>query len=102
MAIYSVLDRKIGHYRRYGREELRQKLLDAGFFIDRIEYRDCAGVLAWWLSSRLVGPETAAISPGMLRCYDRYCYPVSRLLDRLGMHRFFGKNLFALARKPEA
>lgn len=102
MAIYSALDRKIGHFRRYGRAELRQKLLDSGFCIDLIEYRDCAGFLAWWLSSRLAGAETAAISPGMLRCYDRFCYPVSRLLDRLGMSRVLGKNLFALARKPEA
>jgi hypothetical protein len=31
--------------------------------------------------------------------YDNWLYPVSRLLDRLGLRHLFGKNLLVVARK---
>ena len=35
----------------------------------------------------------------LLAVYDHFVYPVSRLLDRIGMRHLMGKNLFALARR---
>jgi hypothetical protein len=37
----------------------------------------------------------------MLRLYDRLLFPLSRALDLL-THRWFGKNLVLVARKPAA
>jgi SAM-dependent methyltransferase len=95
MALYTEHDRHIGHFRRYHRAELAQKLADAGFSVDRLDYVDSLGFAAWWLLKWLPGDKTR-INPGMVRLYDRLAFPVSRLGDRLARH-WLGKNLLAIA-----
>jgi hypothetical protein len=52
--LFSDLDRKVGHFRRYKKKELMHKAKMAGFEIDKCFYNDCIGVLAS-LSLRLFG-----------------------------------------------
>lgn len=48
--IYAPIDRDFGHFRRYTRPELRQKLERAGFEIVRLRYYNFIGYFAWWLT----------------------------------------------------
>lgn len=99
MCLYSDLDAYVGHYRRYSKVELCEKLRKANFSIVSCEYVDSIGFFAWAYtkikrkSSKKLGGER------QLLFYDRYLYPLSRFLDYIGFKYFFGKNIFVVAKK---
>jgi SAM-dependent methyltransferase len=95
--LFSSMDRKVGHHRRYRRSTLRRACEDAGLVVERIEYADSLGFAAALLY-KWFGSREGAISDAGVRLYDRVAFPVSRLLDRLGCRWLFGKNVMATVR----
>jgi SAM-dependent methyltransferase len=97
--LYSSMDRKVGHVRRYTRSELQRKAAAAGFQILSSRYVDCAGFAASLLF-RWLGNDTGEINRRALIAYDRFVFPLSRAAD-LVFQRLFGKNaLLIAARQP--
>ena len=96
--LYSDHDRKIGHFRRYRKKELLEKVSLAGFKIEDCYYNDCIGVLAE-LSVKLLGwnGKSGLGSEKSFIFYDKVIYPISKILDRLIFRRVIGKNLFLFA-----
>jgi putative flippase GtrA/ubiquinone/menaquinone biosynthesis C-methylase UbiE len=95
--LYSAMDRKVGHFRRYRRQMLETQLRAAGFTIEASRYADSIGFLAS-LVYKYFGSRSGVITPSSVTLYDRYLFPLSRLLDRLASP-FLGKNLMVIARK---
>jgi len=95
--LFSSMDKKVGHYRRYTRKELMDKVYAAGFSVERCEYVDSLGVLATLLY-KWVGSKKGDIDPKSVIFYDRVAFPVSKFLDHF-VRYFFGKNLFLVAVK---
>lgn len=98
MCLYSEMDKRIGHYRRYRRLPLVALLRDAGFAVERDTYVDSLGFFAS-LGLRFFDRSGGVLNPGTVRLYDRVGFPLSRLMD-LVAGRFFGKNVLIRARKP--
>ncbi len=98
MQLYSDVDRAVGHYRRYTRQELVQKLHEAGFVIQTARYVDSLGFFAWWLL-KYMGQKEGRLNPGAVMIYDRLCFPVS-LLGDIFLSRWLGKNLLVIAERP--
>jgi SAM-dependent methyltransferase len=96
--LYSSMDRKVGHVRRYRRDGLADVVRDAGLGNVVARYVDSLGFLAA-LAYRVVGNDDGTIDRRALRTYDRYVFPASRVLDRL-VGRWFGKNVLLTAEKP--
>jgi SAM-dependent methyltransferase len=96
--LYSAMDRKVGHVRRYSRARMKRLLTGAGLKIETIRYADSIGFLAT-LAYKLFGDRTGAITAKSVGWFDRIAFPVSLILDRL-VHPVFGKNLWVRARKP--
>jgi SAM-dependent methyltransferase len=99
--LFSSMDRKIGHYRRYHRANLLRIALNAGFVVDRAEYADSMGFFVTLLY-KLVGSREGNLSPTAVRAYDQVVFPVSRLFDSLGCSRLFGKNLLVVMHRPSS
>ena len=97
--LFSSMDKKIGHYRRYDKRQLIKIAVDTGFSIERIDYADSCGVMATLLY-KLLGSRKGDISTTSIKIYDRIVFPMSRVLDRMGLSRLFGKNLMVLLRRP--
>lgn len=95
MILFSSMDRKVCHRRRYRRRELMKRVENAGFRIERAEYVDSIGFPATILY-RLMGDRSGGINSSMLRLYDRLLFPLSRALDFF-THRLFGKNILLVA-----
>ena len=95
--LYSSMDEAVGHVRRYSRSELSQKLLDAGFNIEKIRYVDSLGIPATILYM-LMGNKSGRINARALRVYDRLLFPASCILDRV-LSTIGGKNLLVVAEK---
>lgn len=95
--LYTSMDAKVGHVRRYTRGTLTSRVAAAGFHIERIAYADSIGFFATLLFKAL-GDEHGNVSVGALKFYDRLVFPISRALDRLAQ-RWFGKNLLLACTK---
>jgi glycosyltransferase involved in cell wall biosynthesis len=78
--LYSEFDRRIGHFRRYQKGELEEKMRKAGFDIERQFYFNKVGVLAWWVGNTLTAQKT--ITPWQLKIYNALT-PAFRLLDKV-------------------
>lgn len=97
--LYSSMDAKVGHFRRYRRAGLTGLARQAGFVVERAHYADSLGFLASLLY-RAFGSADGDLSPASVRFYDRVVFPLSRICDRLGCCRLFGKNLVLVLRCP--
>lgn len=95
--LYSDLDHRAGHYRRYETGQLRALLEDAGLEPVYVRYFDVLGVLPYLIVYRLLGRE--AISGTSMWGYDRVLIPLSRLIQRTLPSPPLGKNVIAVAVK---
>lgn len=96
--LFSDMDRRIGHFRRYRKNSLRTKLESVGFEIKQIGYVDCLG-FAGSLTYKWLSRSGGQIKWKTVSFYDGTVFPVSRKLDRIFSH-VVGKNLLAVAQKP--
>ena len=44
---YTNLDRQLGHFRRYEKKELKEKLEKNGFFVEKLFYFNTVGLVSW-------------------------------------------------------
>ncbi len=99
MALYTSMDAHVGHHRRYRLPGLRKLVRDAGFEVEKSAYFDALGYFAT-LAFRLIdGQEPAPLNPRMVGFYDRYIFPLSRLLS-IPCAAILGKNLYIVAQRP--
>lgn len=96
--LYSAMDKKVGHYRRYTRKELIAKVENAGFRVTCCVYKDFCGWFAT-LVYKWLNKGNGAINPKLLKCYDKVIVPVSILCDKITGGRICGKNLWLEAEK---
>jgi SAM-dependent methyltransferase len=95
--LYTAMDRRVGHVRRYRLRALTDLVRNAGLQVVQAKYVDCLGYAAT-LIYRFLGDRTGAINLRALKAYDRLVFPVSRRLDRL-FGRLFGKNALVVSRR---
>jgi SAM-dependent methyltransferase len=96
--LFSEMDRKVGHVRRYRRAGLKRLIEAGGLRVVSTRYADCLGFLAT-VAYKILGPRDGSINPRSVRLYDRWMFPLSRRLDRFAGFSV-GKNLVAVAIKP--
>jgi SAM-dependent methyltransferase len=96
--LFTSMDATVGHVRRYHMSDLVQKIADTGFVIKHKEYVDSLGVPAT-LAYKWVGNSTGSINTKALILYDRFMFPISRIIDKL-FCRVGGKNLLIVCEKP--
>lgn len=93
--LYSEMDRKVGHYRRYGKKNLVSMVCNAGFEVVKVKYFDLIGILFWYVCYVLF---KKTITGGNVRLYDRYIVPVMRKIEST-VDPPIGKNLLLIGRK---
>jgi SAM-dependent methyltransferase len=96
-SIYSSMDEKVGHFRRYTCRELESKATAAGLRCESSRYADCLGYLAA-LAYKWFGSDRGDIDRKAVVIYDRFVFPLSRVCDVACGH-VFGKNAVLLARR---
>lgn len=95
--LWTKMDDRVGHYRRYRRRLMIETFEKAGFTAERCYYQDCLGFPVTVLF-KLIGDRDAKVTEGNLRLYDNVIFPVSHLLD-YAASPFIGKNLVMHGRK---
>lgn len=97
--LFSSMDHKVGHFRRYTKKDLIAKLKSANFIIEDAQYVDSVGFIAA-LVFRFINNGSGELNKSVLIFYDRVIFPISRLCDHF-FYNLLGKNVWVLARKPE-
>jgi hypothetical protein len=96
--IYSHIDKKLEHFRRYSRQDLINKVKESVFRVETCIYVDSLGLFAWFFL-KVFRIQLSESGFRLLLIYDRVIWPLSRFLDSLGFKFLFGKNLLLLASK---
>lgn len=95
--LYTSMDERVGHFRRYRMKDLVDKIERVGYRIEHSSYVDSLGVLAT-LAFKLFGSADGQISTESVKFYDRFVFPLSRVLDG-ACGQLLGKNLVVVSRK---
>lgn len=102
-ALYGKRDERIGHFRRYDRQVLVQRIESAGFFLCSIRYWNSLGLLPVTIFEKILHRETYEKNRYTQSYLNR---SLNMLLDRwFGLvenriHPPLGLTLIAVARKP--
>jgi SAM-dependent methyltransferase len=94
--IYAPIDKDFGHFRRYTRLELRQKLDRSGFEILRLRYYNFVGYFAWWLNFCVLKKRGFDLSA--VRFFDRVIFPPVHGFESRICPPPIGQSLLVMAR----
>jgi 2-polyprenyl-3-methyl-5-hydroxy-6-metoxy-1,4-benzoquinol methylase len=94
-SLYNNLDKGLGHYRRYSKNELDQKLRKSGFKTCHLNYFNSPGILGWLVNGTLL---QRTLLPGrQVRIFNRIV-PFFKLIDRV-IPIPVGQSLIAVGEK---
>jgi len=99
-SLYGPIDLKSGHFRRYSEKQLAGIIASAGLELIRIRHLDALGVVPYWFNYRLL--NKSGISGGGVWAFENVFVPATRFVTRRARDLPLGKNLVALARRPDA
>jgi len=91
-ALYSSMDKKVGHFRRYNKKMLKELVTKSGFKINSIGYADSVGFFVS-IMYKLIGSANGEINPKALVFFDRYLFPINIVSDFV-VGFFVGKNVW--------
>lgn len=94
--LYSSFDKRLGHFRRYNKSELKTMLKKIGFTIEKSYYFDSIGFVLAYLYK--ITNKKGTISKFHIKFYDKYLFKLSRFLDRI-FCKIFGKNIVLVLSK---
>lgn len=97
--LFSKLDAKYGHFRRYTLSQLRSMLEEAGFSILDARYIDLLGILPWWLVNKVMGKTTFNMT--LTTLWDHTGVPLTMMIERY-YRPPIGKNIILIARRGPA
>lgn len=95
-ALYSALDRAVGHYRRYDAKSL-VACGPAELELETVFYLDSVGMLASFANRALLRQANPTL--GQIQIWDRFMIPLSKVLDAC-VGRRLGKSVIAVWRRP--
>ena len=67
--LYSIMDKELGHYRRYSKDEVRKMLEKAGFSVIKIRYLNWWAAIGWFLFLKL--KRTNKLPKDKVRIFDK-------------------------------
>jgi len=95
--LWTSLDEKLYHHRRYTKTSLRRLVEQERFVVEDVRYADCLGFIAA-LVFRALNRSASVLNASSISFYDHWLFAPSRVLDRL-FDRWFGKNVYVRCRK---
>ncbi len=96
--LFGSIDQLVGHYRRYKKNALSKKLLDAGFKIEKIRYFNFVGFFGWWFNNRVM--KAKKNSSAQVQIFDKLIVPIASRIERV-VPPPFGQSLGAIGVKED-
>ncbi len=96
MSLYGAFDEKVGHFRRYTKNELEEKARTIGFQIEKSKYFDFVGIFPWYIKYKLL--KSDSLESGAVTAYDKFAVPVTKQFERF-LKFPVGKNILTVLKK---
>jgi SAM-dependent methyltransferase len=93
--LYNSLDRELGHFRRYNKEELLRKLAENGFRVCSLKYFNLFGILGWFVNGTLL--RRRLLSARQIRIFNRMV-PFFIWVEKV-IPTFWGQSLIVVGEK---
>jgi predicted SAM-dependent methyltransferase len=97
MELYSKMDKKVGHFRRYEKNELIKLINQSNLELIEYRYFDFLGYFISLLYKYI--DNSGEINTRNLIIYDKIIFPISIFIDKITFGKIIGKNLMIIARK---
>jgi len=92
---YTDLDRQLGHFRRYEKKELGEKLAKASFQIEKLYFFNIIGLMSWIIRDKL--QRSGGLRPYQISLFDTIVPILKRIESKISMP--LGISLIAIAQK---
>ena len=88
--LFSAMDKKVGHYRRYSKYQLEKLFVDNGYVVKSCRYFDSLGYFAAFIYKYV--NKSGDINKEGIKIYDKYVFPLNFVTDKI-FCQFIGKNI---------
>lgn len=92
---FGLLDKNLGHIRRYSKTDLEKKLEEVSFKVEEIKYLNWIGLFGWMINSKIL--RRTMLPRHQVAIFDRRARPL------LFIEKFikppFGLSVFVVAQK---
>lgn len=95
-AAFTEIDKKLGHFRRYEKRELLEKMRKAGFKNVNIEYFNILGLLSWYVRDKIDG-KNSNLKPSHVKAFDWIVPILTKIEPKKGLPA--GISLIAVGSK---
>ena len=95
--LYNVIDRQVGHFRRYTKKELKLKITSSNFKILKIFYFNILGIPGWYINGNILHNPT--VNNSATKLFNRIV-PVERIIEKI-MNKSVGLSLICYAKKTQ-
>jgi 2-polyprenyl-3-methyl-5-hydroxy-6-metoxy-1,4-benzoquinol methylase len=92
---YTDLDRQLGHFRRYEKKELGEKLAKASFQIEKLYFFNIVGLMSWMIRDKI--QRSGGLRPYQVSSFDTIVPILKRIESKVSMP--IGISLIAIAQK---
>jgi 2-polyprenyl-3-methyl-5-hydroxy-6-metoxy-1,4-benzoquinol methylase len=93
--LYNVIDKNVGHFRRYAKKELRDKINKTNFNEERMHYFNMLGIVGWYFNGTVC--KNPRINPTASRWFDKLV-PLLEYLERITLNKI-GLSLICYLKK---
>lgn len=93
---FTTLDKELGHYRRYEKNELKKLIISCGFSIEKTYYFNVVGLLSWKIRA-LIEKESVNLKPYQIKIFDSIV-PALKIIENI-VRPPMGISLIVIARK---
>lgn len=93
--VFGSLDKNLGHFRRYSKKQLAEKLVNSEFKINKLRYLNWLGAIGWFLNARIL--KRKLLPKNQLSIFDKLARPF--LVVEKFIEPPFGLSLLAIAEK---
>ena len=93
--LYNIIDKNIGHWRRYTKKELKNRLSEKNFLIEKIYSFNILGILGWFLNGNIF--KKSEINQNASSLFDKLV-PFMKILEKYS-GRPFGLSVICYCKK---
>lgn len=93
--LYNIIDKSIGHWRRYTKKELKSKLLKSNFKIQKIYSFNILGMLGWFLNGNIFKKDE--INKDASKFFDKLV-PAMKIIEKIS-GRQIGLSIICYCKK---
>lgn len=94
--LYNCIDKSVGHYRRYNKKLMKEKVAQTQFKIKKLFYFNAFSIPGWYLSGNILKRDL--LSENKMQFFDKLV-PILKFFEKYILRKSVGMSLIAVLEK---